>query len=103
MRSLLPGPVFAVFLLAVATTVTLSNPSSLTLQTRPKRHFHFEFSNQFDLLQRSSFPSLKQKTATFELNYGLLDDLEIGIEVPLLTNYQFRDNMSFDFAIVGGK
>jgi hypothetical protein len=53
--------------------------------TTPKHHFHFEFSNQFDLLQRSSFPSLKQNTADFELDYGLFDNLEVGIESPLLT------------------
>jgi len=53
--------------------------------TTPKGHFHFEFSNEFDLLQRSAFPSLKQNTADFELDYGLLDRVEIGIESPLLT------------------
>ena len=36
--------------------------------TTPKHHFHFEFSNEFDLLQRSAFPSLKQDTADFELD-----------------------------------
>ena len=53
--------------------------------TTPKGHFHFEFSNEFDLLQRSSFPSLKQNTADFELDYGLLEGVELGIESPLLT------------------
>jgi hypothetical protein len=53
--------------------------------TTPKRHFHFEFSNEFDLLQHSSFPSCKQNTADFELDYGLFDRVEIGIESPLLT------------------
>ncbi len=51
----------------------------------PKRHFHFEFSNEFDLLQRSSFPSRTQNTADVELDYGLLEHLEIGVEAPLLT------------------
>jgi hypothetical protein len=51
----------------------------------PRRHFHFEFSNQFDLLQRSSAPSLKQNTAVFELAYGLFDGVEIGIEAPVIT------------------
>lgn len=51
----------------------------------PKGHFHFEFSNEFDWLHRSSFPNLKQNTADFELGYGLLDGLEIGIATPLLT------------------
>jgi hypothetical protein len=53
--------------------------------TTPKRHFHFEFSNEFDLLQRSSFPNRKQNTADFELDYGLFDRVEIGIESPWLT------------------
>ncbi len=53
--------------------------------TTPKGKFHFEFSNEFDFLQRSSFPSLKQNTADFELDYGLLDGLELGVESPLLT------------------
>ena len=51
----------------------------------PKGHFHFEFSNEFDLLQRSSYPSLRQNTADFELDYGLGGGVEIGVESPLLT------------------
>lgn len=51
----------------------------------PKGHFHFEFSNEFDLLQRASFPSLKQNTADFELDYGLFEGVEIGIAAPFLT------------------
>jgi hypothetical protein len=51
----------------------------------PKRHFHFEFSNEFDWLNRSAFPSLRQNTADFELDYGLFEGVEIGIEAPLLT------------------
>lgn len=53
--------------------------------TTPKKHFHFEFSNEFDFLQRSSFPNRKQNTADFELDYGLTDRVEIGIESPFLT------------------
>ena len=52
--------------------------------TTPKGRFHFEFSNEFDWLQRESFPSLRQNTADFELDYGLFDGVEIGIESPLL-------------------
>ncbi len=51
----------------------------------PKGRFHFEFGNEFDLLQRSSFPSLKQNTADFELDYGLFEGVEIGVAAPLLT------------------
>jgi hypothetical protein len=51
----------------------------------PKGRFHFEFSNEFDLLQRASFPNLKQNTADFELNYGLFEGVEIGVAAPLLS------------------
>jgi len=51
----------------------------------PKGKFHFEFSNEFDFLQRSSFPNLRQNTADFELGYGLFEHVEIGIEAPVLT------------------
>lgn len=51
----------------------------------PKGRFHFEFSNEFDLLQRSAFPNLKQNTADFELDYGVFEGVEIGLAAPLLT------------------
>jgi len=53
--------------------------------TTPKRHFHFEFSNEYDFLQAASFPNRRQNTADFELDYGLFERVEIGIEMPLLT------------------
>src|SRR5687768_8023051 len=53
--------------------------------TTPKGKFHFEFSNEFDLLQKSAFPNLKQNTADFELDYGLFEQVEIGLAAPLLT------------------
>lgn len=56
-----------------------------------KRKFHFEFSNEFDLLQRDAFPNLKQNTASFELAYGLLKNVEVSIEVPLLTIFNARE------------
>jgi Putative MetA-pathway of phenol degradation len=54
-------------------------------EVTPKHHFHFEFSNEFDILQRSSSPNLKQNTADFEFDYGILSRVEIGVEAPLLT------------------
>ena len=50
-----------------------------------KGKFHFEFSNEFDWLQKSAFPNLKQNTADFELNYGLFERVEVGVAAPLLT------------------
>ncbi|MEP6569832.1 MAG: hypothetical protein ABJC10_08665 [Acidobacteriota bacterium] len=58
--------------------------------TTPKGHFHFGFIDEFDLLQRASLPSTKQNAASFELEYGLLDNLEIGVEAPLLTIFNER-------------
>jgi hypothetical protein len=52
--------------------------------------FHFEFSNQFDLLQRDAFPALKQNTASFELAYGLLPHVEISLEAPLISIFNAR-------------
>ncbi|HKE58435.1 MAG TPA: hypothetical protein VKB46_17105 [Pyrinomonadaceae bacterium] len=60
----------------------------------PRHHFHFEFSNQFDVLQRASFPNLKQNTADSELDYGLFHGLEVGIEVPWLVIINDRTNNS---------
>jgi outer membrane putative beta-barrel porin/alpha-amylase len=51
----------------------------------PKGKFHVEFSNEHDLLQRSAFPARRQNTADFELDYGLFENVEIGIEAPLIT------------------
>ena len=51
----------------------------------PRRHFHFQFRNHFDVLRHSSFPNLKQNTADFELDYGLFENVEIGVEAPYLT------------------
>lgn len=82
-----PSVGFVLLLLLVGVSTTQGQQPFVTddADTTPKRHFHFEFSNQLDLLQRSSFPNLKQNTADFELDYGLLEGVEIGIESPLLT------------------
>lgn len=58
--------------------------------TTPKRKFHFEFSNEFDWLQRSAAPALRQNTADFELGYGLFEDVEISLAAPLLTIFNAR-------------
>lgn len=84
---------FAVVLVAITASLVQAQQPFVTddTDTTPKRHFHFEFSNEFDVLQTSSFPNLKQNTADFELDYGLLDNLEVGIEVPVLTLLNARN------------
>ena len=49
-----------------------------------KNKFHLQISNEFDILQRSAYPTLRQNTTVFELNYGLVDGLEIGVDYPLI-------------------
>src|SRR4029079_19411613 len=46
--------------------------------------FNFQLSNQFDILQRSAYPSLRQNTTVFELDYGLVNGVEIGVDGPLI-------------------
>jgi|SRR5882672_12101577 len=73
-------------LILLASTATGQQPFVTDdSDTTPKGHFHFGFANEFDLLPHSDFPSLRQNEADFELEYGLLHRVEIGIEVPLLT------------------
>jgi hypothetical protein len=87
MQTLFLRLIFSLSLLILVAATGAAQQPFITddADTTPKRHFHFEFSNEFDLLQRSSFPSRKQNTADLELDYGLLDRVEIGIESPLLT------------------
>lgn len=51
---------------------------------------HFEFSNQFDLIQRGAFPVVRQNTASFELAYGLLEGVEVSVEAPLISVFNAR-------------
>jgi hypothetical protein len=81
------------FVVAVVSTAAAQQPFVTDdSDTTPKGHFHFEFSNEFDWLQREALPSVKQNTADFELDYGLFDRLEIGIESPLLTIWSAPGN-----------
>jgi hypothetical protein len=49
-----------------------------------KKKLHFQLSNEFDALQRSAYPSLRQNTTVFELDYGLFGGVEIGVDGPLI-------------------
>ena len=45
--------------------------------------FHFEFFNEFDALQLQ-YPTLRQNTANYKLNYGLPYNLELDVDIPYL-------------------
>lgn len=49
-----------------------------------KKKVHFQLGNEYDILQRVAYPSLRQNTAVFELDYGLLNGVEIGVDGPLI-------------------
>jgi len=49
-----------------------------------KAKFHFQLSNEYDILQRAAHPSLRQNTSVFELDYGLLNGVEVGVDGPLI-------------------
>ena len=48
------------------------------------RDVHFELSNEFDVLQRSSYPNLRQNTTVYRLYYGLTSHIEIGVDSPVI-------------------
>src|SRR5215475_4358063 len=50
-----------------------------------KGKLHFEFFNEYDALQSSQFPDLRQNTANFKLNYGLPHNLELDVDAPYLS------------------
>jgi hypothetical protein len=49
---------------------------------------HFEFFNEYDGLQSSEYPNLRQNTANYKLNYGLPHGLEFDIDAPYLAIYR---------------
>jgi len=54
------------------------------VEVAPKRHWHFEFNNEYDWLQASADPNLRQNTSNFKVSYGLIDHLEVGFDNQLL-------------------
>jgi hypothetical protein len=48
------------------------------------KKFQLQLSHEFDVLPRSASPSLRQNTTVFVLNYGLIKDVEIGVDYPLI-------------------
>lgn len=80
-------PGFVLLLLALGAATAKAQQPFVTdnSDVTPKRKFHLQIGNEYDILQRSSYPALRQNTASFELDYGLFEDVEIGFSVPLIT------------------
>jgi hypothetical protein len=45
---------------------------------------HMEMANEYDVLQKSSFPNLRQNTANVKFAFGLLKGVEIGLDEQLI-------------------
>jgi hypothetical protein len=52
--------------------------------TEPKK-LHVEIFDEFDGLQSSQFPDLRQNTANFKINYSPLRTIEVDVDAPYLT------------------
>jgi hypothetical protein len=50
--------------------------------------FHFEFFNEYDGLQSSQYPDLRQNWANLKFNYGLPHQLELDVDYPYLSIYR---------------
>lgn len=50
-----------------------------------KGHWHFEFNNEYDWLQKDAFPNLRQNTANFKTSFGILKGVEVGFDNQLLS------------------
>lgn len=47
--------------------------------------WHLEVNNEYDWLQQSAAPNLRQNTANFKVSYGLIKNLEVGFDNQLIT------------------
>ncbi len=46
--------------------------------------WHFQYANQFFILQKSARPNLRQDTNNFVIQYGLFDGVEVNMDFPLI-------------------
>lgn len=88
-RALLSAPLALLLLLPHARAQQPFYTDDADVTARGK--LHFEFTNEFDLLQRSAYPTLRQNTASFTLAYGLLERVEVSISAPLITLFNARE------------
>jgi len=83
-------------ILAVATLSALQARGQAPFVTddadvTPKGHFHLQLGNEVDQLQHAAFPSLRQNEFAVELDYGLIDGVEVDVVAPLLTIFNARE------------
>lgn len=60
--------------------------------TATKNHFHLEIISEYDRLQSLAYPNLRQNTMRIQTTYGLLGNLEVGFDYPLLAIYNAHES-----------
>ena len=60
-------------------------------EVTPKGKLHFECSNEFDQLRQSNFPNKRQNTANFKFAYGIIENMEVGLDNQILSLYNGPD------------
>jgi hypothetical protein len=53
-------------------------------EVTPRGHWNFEYFNEYAVLPRSAFPDHWQETNNFVVQYGLLRNLELDIDFPII-------------------
>lgn len=76
--------VLLLLMFGVATTKAQQPFYTDNADVTDKNKFHLQISNEYDILQRSAYPSLRQNTSVLELDYGLWNRVEIGVDGPLI-------------------
>ncbi len=47
-------------------------------------HWHIQYSNEYDVLQKSAYPNLRQDWQNFVFQYGLAHHVEVNVDFPLI-------------------
>jgi hypothetical protein len=85
LRCKLTWACFAIGIVLVSTPVYAQLPFATDdVATTTKGKFHIELSNEYDWLQRSSFPGRRQNTALLTVTYGISDRIDAGVTAPFI-------------------
>jgi hypothetical protein len=72
-------------LLALCGSVAAQQPFNTDdAEVTPRHKWHFEFANEFDQLRESNFPNLRQNTANLKFAYGIVENVEVGLDNQFL-------------------
>src|ERR1044072_6746872 len=71
------------------------------IDTTPNAKVHLEIYNEHDVLQKSAYPTKRQNTLVFTLNYGITDKLELDVNAPWLSLINSRTVLPLDVSGVG--